>query len=267
MKPTKHCAICDTEFTPNNSRGTTCSVGCRKEAARRRARKWYRDNPERATQSRAAWRAKNRDKVLERNKQYYGENREEILADMAKYREANRERINAYFRRVSKEKSIPSRTAEYSQAIKEKFRDERRAQKREYYYKNREARRAAVRRYREENPEKIREYNRLWRANNPDRRRELAQAREARIAGSFVETVTRQGLIERYGAICHICKGEIPADVDSTHPLYFNTEHVIPLIHGGTHGYENCRPSHASCNMQKNDRLDGWQGIKPRIAQ
>ncbi len=48
--------------------------------------------------------------------------------------------------------------------------------------------------------------------------------------------------------MCGIC-GE---DVD---PFDFQVDHIVPLVHGGLHNYENSQVAHPLCNQRKNVRL------------
>ena len=58
--------------------------------------------------------------------------------------------------------------------------------------------------------------------------------------------------------VCHICGGEVGSLAD------LNMDHVIPLARGGTHTYDNIRPSHKRCNQRKHVKLlDELRGILP----
>lgn len=234
MAHTRTCAHCGKEFlrmSPGQP-PKTCSADCKKEHEKAR------------------------------RKAYYEKNKDEILQKSKKYKEENADWFKEYYReyRVKNQDHIRAVKKEYS----EENRDRILEKKREYYQKNKEHHSEYMRAYRQANPERIAEYLRKWREENPDKKRALEYSRRSRKYEVFVEEVNKPGLIDRYGRICHICNGSIPEDVTHDHPLYFNIEHIVPLIYGGTHGYENCRPSHASCNQQKNNLMEGWQNIKPR---
>lgn len=62
--------------------------------------------------------------------------------------------------------------------------------------------------------------------------------------GAFVEDVDPLIRLELDDGVCGICG----KDVD---PLSFHVDHIIPLIHGGEHGYANTQVAHPSCNVRK----------------
>lgn len=130
---------------------------------------------------------------------------------------------------------------------------------------HREAARKSMAKRRAADPEASRAANRKWRVDNPeaaalaDRRKrqrnpELYKAiglatsarRRARVAGAYVEDVSRDLVWYRDGGVCHLCA--LPAVGE------WQLEHVVPLASGGAHSYQNTAVSHASCNQSKNDR-------------
>lgn len=142
-----------------------------------------------------------------------------------------------------------------------------RARTREWAKKNPERKRAQDREYQQINKEKIAEYNREYRKRNQEKCALWSSRKRARKNNAFVEDVHRDKLMEMYGGKCGICGEPIPDDVDYFHPLYMNVDHIVPLSKGGEHSYANCQPAHASCNIQKKDRVDGWQNIKPILEE
>lgn len=54
---------------------------------------------------------------------------------------------------------------------------------------------------------------------------------------------------------CHLCGYPIALDVDRTHPLGFQWDHVIPRSRGGSNERSNLLPSHAHCNLRKGAAL------------
>jgi 5-methylcytosine-specific restriction endonuclease McrA len=58
----------------------------------------------------------------------------------------------------------------------------------------------------------------------------------------------------RSGGLCHLCG--LPAAVRVWH-----MDHVVPLVLGGDHSYENVAVAHARCNLSKGGR---WpRGVAP----
>lgn len=234
MAHIRTCAHCGEKFLREKpgQPPKTCSAACKKEYERARKRAYCEANKVDIAEKQKAYREENADVLKAYFRSHYKANKSHILERSKRYHQENREQI------ITK--------------------------KREYYEENKQSHLDYMREYRRANPEKVASYLKDWRQKNPERKSALEYERRARKAGAFIEKVDRPGLVKMYGLICHICLGEIPENAVFGHPLYFNIEHVVPLIHGGAHSYENCRPSHASCNQQKNNLLDGWQGIKPR---
>lgn len=234
MAHVRTCAHCGEEFlrTAPGHPPKTCSDGCKKAYEKARSKARYEKNKEEILEKSKAYKEKNADWYREYYREYHAKNRARISKRGKSYRARNREEI--------------------------------RKKRSEKYQKNKTYESEYMREYRRAHPEKISAYMKEWSQNNRDKKSSYEHSRRARKTDSFIEMVDRQGLIEKFGNVCHICSGHIPEDVDHKHPLYFNIEHIVPLIHGGEHSYENCRPSHASCNQQKNNLLDGWEGILPR---
>ena len=138
-------------------------------------------------------------------------------------------------------------------------------QNRKWYIENRYRRLESCKEWRRNNPEKVKEYERNWRSNNPDANRAKVARRRALQSNAFVEPITRRVVLERDEWTCGICGGEIPKGLKWPHPLSPHIDHIIPLSEGGKEEYTNVQAAHASCNMQKGARLDGWQNIKPIV--
>lgn len=71
--------------------------------------------------------------------------------------------------------------------------------------------------------------------------------RRALIAGVTTEKVERSVVYARDKGHCYICHRKV--ELREMH-----LEHVIPIIKGGEHSYNNCRCSCADCNLKKSDR-------------
>jgi DNA-binding CsgD family transcriptional regulator len=86
--------------------------------------------------------------------------------------------------------------------------------------------------------------------------------RRSRLKSAIIDTdITLPKLIERDKSICYIC-GE-PVDLNDykivkgrKKPLkmYPSIDHVVPLIEGGSHSWENVKLAHLRCNAKKGAR-------------
>jgi len=79
---------------------------------------------------------------------------------------------------------------------------------------------------------------------NPDGFKDRASLRKARKRAATVETVSRREVYRRGGGRCYMCLE--PIAFEDMH-----LEHATPLSRGGSHSYQNCRPSCESCNLSK----------------
>lgn len=239
-----------------------------------------KENAERLSTYKAEWYSENRERIRAEAKSRYAENREEIAARNRVWRQENREKIAA--RRAAQYVPIIS-SAECGVCGKD-FTYHKKGSERLYCSescvrtakldvrdrwaaRNQEKVTAMRKRYRRDNREKVSAYNARHRENNRSLYTSYAASRRAKIKGRMVEFVDKEVLLERDGWTCHICKGEIPKGLDRYHPLFPHIDHIVPLSKGGEHSYENTAPAHASCNIQKKDKLDGWQGIKPYVPE
>lgn len=73
------------------------------------------------------------------------------------------------------------------------------------------------------------------------------RARSAARRARCVDVVHPLVVLELHDGVCGIC-GE---DVD---PLDFHVDHIVQLVHGGEHSYENTQPACPPCNLAKNGR-------------
>jgi 5-methylcytosine-specific restriction endonuclease McrA len=79
-----------------------------------------------------------------------------------------------------------------------------------------------------------------------DRRRK-ALARGAVDAPPF----RRIDVFHRDGWLCGICGDPIYLSIPYPQPLSKSLDHVLPVIAGGAHSFENCRASHLTCNVRR----------------
>ena len=186
----------------------------------------------------------------DKSREWRNSNIERSLELERKSRAKNAEAIR---RRVREDrKNNPDRHRVYEQTKRARHMDRITSYNKKYY---------------RENKEQLSEANREWRSNNLNRIRANSLKRKTIKRGAFVEDVDPKILLETHSGKCGICNGDIPHGVEYTHPLYLHVDHIVPLSKGGEHSYANTQPTHASCNMQKKDKLDGWQDIKPILNQ
>ncbi len=88
--------------------------------------------------------------------------------------------------------------------------------------------------------------------------------RRAKLYGckKFDSSITLDGLIKRDLGICQICGTRVNfKDINKGHigREYPTLDHIIPLIKGGTHTWDNVQLAHMACNAGKCDRLNGGE--------
>lgn len=129
-----------------------------------------------------------------------------------------------------------------------------RAYRRRYYEANRERCSSANRRRYAANPEPIRARTRRWREENPERHQDYVKARKARKRGaSRTEHVISRKVYERDGYVCWLC--EEPTEPQGVYARRPSVDHVVPLVLGGEHTYDNARTAHRGCNSAKGASL------------
>lgn len=85
--------------------------------------------------------------------------------------------------------------------------------------------------------------------------RERERIRRAKKNKTVVKDFSEVDVLNKHGAVCHICGKDIDLSAPRTSGLGLHLDHVIPLVKGGTHTIENVKPSHAKCNVAKGGRL------------
>ena len=68
------------------------------------------------------------------------------------------------------------------------------------------------------------------------------------------DKITRQGVLDRTGYRCHLCKRRVRLSGNQNHALYFEVDHIIPRSKGGTHTWDNVATCCRSCNGKKGNR-------------
>lgn len=72
------------------------------------------------------------------------------------------------------------------------------------------------------------------------------QAYRARKAAATIEVVDVVA-VRASRSDCYLCGHELSGDI--------HMDHVVPLSRGGAHSNANLRPTHATCNLRKGDKL------------
>ena len=119
----------------------------------------------------------------------------------------------------------------------------------QYYATNQERRRSAARAWYRANSEHHIAVAKRYQAAHLEQTREKgrrnAATRRARQLEQFVEVVDPRVVFRRANGLCGICREPVePAS-------RWEVDHVIPLVRGGTHSYDNVQLAHRSCNRRK----------------
>lgn len=90
--------------------------------------------------------------------------------------------------------------------------------------------------------------NHRWLRRHPEKNANYVAKRRARIANApVVELIDRQVVYTRDRGTCHLCGKQVAADD-------FHLDHVVPLVKGGEHSYQNVRVACPTCNAIKGAR-------------
>lgn len=99
-----------------------------------------------------------------------------------------------------------------------------------------------------------------YRIENPDKIAGIARRKRAMKKANGWEKYTEAQVLDRYGAVCHICTK--PIDLSLSRKIgtegwqqSLHIDHVIPIAKGGPDTLANVRPAHAKCNIGKRDKL------------
>ena len=244
------CHVCKSTFQFTHLRGILpkyCSEECktewRKDQAREKSKKYRERNPKKVADTQKRYRESNLEKLKEYDKQRYLKNRNYFKEKGAKWYSNNKEKAIEYSRAYYRENS-------------------------ESYAKYREATRSRYAEYRRQNKDLIAKANKKYYLENREACRASSYLYYARKKSALIgEKVEASVLIQKYSGKCGICGGAIFTGSDKRSPLSLHVDHIVPLSKGGEHSYANTQPAHASCNVQKGDKLDGWQNIKPILNQ
>ena len=210
------------------------------------------------------YRDKNVEKIRSLSQQHYLSNREAILSKVKAYRENNLDKIKDYRDRNREKRSQQKREwdirngeriAEYSKQYNLKNADRIKGWSKSYRLLNQDAMKEKRKLYLEENPEKAKESQRRYCLNNPDKLHTKSARRRALFKNAFVENVSRIEVYRRDGGICGICGKVINLDIKAPHAESLSLDHIIPLTKGGKHTYLNAQVAHYGCNSRKGNRI------------
>ena len=154
-------------------------------------------------------------------------------------------------------------------------RDARNAYRSAYYKAHPEKKRAADIRYHERHPGQRKKYDQKYRDNNRDKVRSAtlkwnkanndkmnaaARRRRAKKRDNGFEYYSEAQVLELYGLVCYLCN--VPIDLNAPRTqgrgegweLGLHIDHVVPIVSGGPDTLDNVRPTHALCNLTKNNK-------------
>ena len=139
---------------------------------------------------------------------------------------------------------------------------EKKEQRKKYMAEHPKANALRQHKYRAAHPDTILSY-RLEYVDRPASKnleRARTARRRAKVRGNAVGApFTSDDVLALYGTDCHLCLEPINLSAPRRPPAEgwqrgLNIDHVQPLAQGGEHSLENCRPSHAKCNLQKGSK-------------
>jgi hypothetical protein len=91
---------------------------------------------------------------------------------------------------------------------------------------------------------------------NERRQANYERRRALKYNNGTVEVFTNIEIFERDHWVCGICGLKVDKDISYPDPKSASLDHVIPLIHGGTHTRGNVQCAHLGCNSMKRDRME-----------
>lgn len=199
------------------------------------------------------WRAANKARLQAYMKEYRKSKALEIRAQEKAYKARNADKVKsnwqAYYEK-HKSRLLTKRKTEYDAnpihwralALKSHHKHKPERNKRSLEYIRTHAR--EIHQYRVANKEHFSQTNKLWRLNNPHKSQAIVHRRRTRLRNAPGASYTTGEHIrmrwEVWGNLCWICRAPAAA-----------TDHVIPLVKGGSHWPANLRPICKSCNSRK----------------
>jgi 5-methylcytosine-specific restriction endonuclease McrA len=164
--------------------------------------------------------------------------------DTPEYRAAERERKHQHY--LANKDAYVARARARELAHPEETRERKRLGARRYYSEHPEERRAYAKRHRIAHPEKIAAAKKRYRLTHSSKRVADNKRRRARHYNAPVNDFTHQQWVEMqiaYDHRCAYCKRRAKG--------HLTQDHIIPLIHGGSHTLWNIVPACRNCNTNK----------------
>lgn len=93
-----------------------------------------------------------------------------------------------------------------------------------------------------------------WNNRLREKRKSL-RTKKAKENGKYDNTITLEKVFKRDKGICYICGKKLTLDTFYNNPLAPTIEHVIPIIKGGTHTWNNVKLACRRCNNLKGSKL------------
>lgn len=222
-----------------------------KECAKRIAKEWAKNNPERVSENKRRYYQEKKDVLVEYSRNRYKEKGQQI----------NQSLRNRYENDEDYRQKKLAEAKQYRQENIDVVRERDRVRGRKYRAENREETNARTRAWKKNNPDKVRAMTLLYNQANPEQRQARKARYESRKRG-LPDTFTAQEwitCIAYFNGCCAVCGRQLK-DLFGTHtaaadhwiPLSYEGEdnpgtvadNIIPLCHG-----EN------GCNNKKGSRL------------
>ena len=158
-------------------------------------------------------------------------------------------------------------TREKRRESSKKFRQANRKKRREnykkYYETHREEINKKTRKRREASREEYNKQERERRALNPEPSRKAARKSSNKRRAQKLENghipYSETQVLTLYGTACHLCN--LPINLEASRKAGIgdwrnglHMDHVLPISKGGSDTLENVRPTHAACNLRKNNK-------------
>lgn len=86
-------------------------------------------------------------------------------------------------------------------------------------------------------------------------KRKSKRTKQAKQNGKYDKGITLEKLYKRDHGICYLCGKQLNLNAPYNDPLAPTIEHVIPIIKGGTHTWDNVRLACRSCNNKKGSKF------------
>ena len=166
----------------------------------------------------------------------YKEDSSRILTQQAVYRKIDKHQTRMKNWRESNKEHLK----EYNKKWNEENREHVQKYRKQYVEENYEFVRALQRDWYENNKDHVLAYNRMRRA-----------LKYAVTIGPIPSNI-REILVEEQGSMCGICLDDIIGEITGKK---VHVDHVYPLSKGGFHMKENLQAAHATCNLQKYNKV------------